>query len=293
VLDLQARVLAVYEDKSPPSGELKASRGMSWYIEFENQRILFDVGMRGKVLLHNLNELLIHPDDIDILVLSHAHMDHSGGLPDFLRKRTRKDLLPIIAHPDIVETKRAARLIDIGLPKLDNGLSKCVSFMLDERPIAINPFLHSTGEIRDRLDKDGTGWVMQHRVNGKWEKDPIYDDLSLVLETPQGLVLICGCCHAGLLNTLAHVKRTFGQDIIQVLGGTHMRSFPKEELEYIAKVLEHTYGLPKLRLGHCTGRKQIDWLTRRFGPEIVEPLHVGSEFKFEVRATITKTTSQI
>jgi 7,8-dihydropterin-6-yl-methyl-4-(beta-D-ribofuranosyl)aminobenzene 5'-phosphate synthase len=117
--------------------------------------------------------------------------------------------------------------------------------------------------------------------------------MSLVLETPEGLVLICGCCHAGLLNTLAHVKRTFGQEIIQVIGGTHMRSFSKEELEYIAKVLEHTYDLPKLSLGHCTGRKQIDWLTKRFGPEIVQPIHVGSEFQLTARATITRITTPI
>lgn len=290
---MQVRIVAVYEDRSSPNKELKAARGMSWFFEFENQRILFDTGMRGNILLKNLNELMIHPDDIDKVVLSHAHMDHTGGLPEFLRNRTRKDILPIIAHPDIAEPKRAARLIDIGLPKLENDIGRRVSFLLSDRPVAVNPFLHTTGEIRDRLDKDGTGWVMQHCVNGKWKKDPIHDDISLVLETSDGLVLICGCCHAGLLNTLAHVKRTFGQEIIQVLGGTHMRSFPKEELEYIARVLEHTYNKPKLRLGHCTGRKQIDWLIRRFGPEIVEPIHVGSEFQFKARATITKITSPI
>jgi 7,8-dihydropterin-6-yl-methyl-4-(beta-D-ribofuranosyl)aminobenzene 5'-phosphate synthase len=184
-------------------------------------------------------------------------------------------------------------LINIGLPTLENNLGKTVSFILDDYPIAINPYLHTTGEIRERLDKDGTGWVMQHCVNGKWEKDPILDDMSLVLETPQGLVLICGCCHAGLLNTLAHVKKNFDQKVIHVLGGTHMRSFPKEELEYVAKVLEHTYGLPKLSLGHCTGRKQIKWLRERFGSEIVEPIYVGSEFRFKARATITKIASAI
>jgi 7,8-dihydropterin-6-yl-methyl-4-(beta-D-ribofuranosyl)aminobenzene 5'-phosphate synthase len=115
----------------------------------------------------------------------------------------------------------------------------------------------------------------------------------LVLETPQGLVLICGCCHAGLLNTLAHVKKTFGQDVIQVLGGTHMRSFPKEEMEYIARVLEHTYDLPKLCLGHCTGRKQAEWLRNKFGAEVVEPIHVGSEFQFVARASVTKTVGPI
>jgi 7,8-dihydropterin-6-yl-methyl-4-(beta-D-ribofuranosyl)aminobenzene 5'-phosphate synthase len=293
VVEMQVRIIALYEDTLEPGSTLKASRGMSWYIEFENQRILFDTGMCGKILLYNMNKLNLHPNDINKIVLSHAHIDHTGGLLEFLKCRTASNTLPIIAHPDVVEKKRAARLFDIGLPKISHDLGKQVSFLLDDRPYAINPYLCTTGEITERLDKDGTGWVMQHCVNGKWEKDPILDDLSLVLETPKGLILICGCCHAGLLNTLAHVKETFGKDVIQVLGGTHMRSFPKEEMEYIAKVLEHTYGLPKLCLGHCTGRKQTKWLMDKFGSDIVEPIHVGSEFQYVTRATITNIARPI
>ncbi|MGY5875765.1 MAG: MBL fold metallo-hydrolase [Candidatus Thorarchaeota archaeon] len=286
---MNVRVVAAYEDSNCPENGLQAARGMSWYLEFENQRVLFDTGTRGKILTENMGKLMVHPDDIDVLVLSHAHIDHTGGLPEFLRQRQRRDLLPILAHPAVLEPKRAARVINIGCPQLEPELEEIVAFGLTRYPVPINPYLHTTGEITMRNHKDGTGWIMQHKVGGKWEQDPILDDMSLVLETSEGLVLICGCCHAGLLNTLAHVKNIFGKDVIHILGGTHMRSYPKEELEHIAKLLENSYGKPKLSLGHCTGRKQIEWLQDRFGTESVSPIHVGSEFIFTARATLQHT----
>jgi 7,8-dihydropterin-6-yl-methyl-4-(beta-D-ribofuranosyl)aminobenzene 5'-phosphate synthase len=228
----------------------------------------------------------LHPDDIDILILSHAHIDHTGGLPAFLEARTTRAPLPVIAHPSILEPKRAARIMNIGLPDLDDNLRIKMHLKLSREPVSINPFLHTTGEISDRPHRDGTGWIMQHCVDDRWEQDPIMDDLSLVLETVDGPVLICGCCHAGLLNTMFHVRKTFEKDPTMVLGGTHMRSYPKEDMEHIAKILESTFRFPRLGLGHCTGRKQLAFLTERFGQAFVTPIYVGWSYRFEVQATI-------
>ena len=138
---MKVRVLALYEDNKDPSGKMKSARGMSWLLEFEDQRILFDVGMRGRILLHNLECLGLHPDDIDVLVLSHAHMDHTGGLPDFLRERSETKPIQIIAHPAILEKKRAARLKSIGLPNLDSELRRKIVLGFTNETFPINPFL--------------------------------------------------------------------------------------------------------------------------------------------------------
>ncbi len=283
---MKVKVVALYEDSNDPTGKMKSARGMSWLLEFDNQRILFDVGMQGKILLHNMGHLNLRPDDIDVLALSHAHMDHTGGLPEFLEDRTSKHPLPVIAHPSILERKRAARIMNIGLPELDDDWRIQMHFKLNRAPVAINPFLYTTGEISNRPHKDGTGWVMQHFSGLKWERDPILDDLSLVLETKQGLVVICGCCHAGLLNTLEHVTTSFGRDVFTVLGGTHMRSFQREDMEYVARILENKFSSPRLGVGHCTGKKQIEWLQERFSGERVVPIHVGWNYEFDVVGSI-------
>ncbi len=277
---MEARLVALYEDNRSHDSELKSGRGMSWYLEIGEKRILFDLGARGKTLIHNLGKLLLTPDDIDMVVFSHGHNDHTGGLPEFLKLRYQKEPIPIYGHPSILEPKRAARVMKIGFPSLDQAMSAKVEFKLSAEPRELIPSLHTTGEISHRRYRDGTGRIMQHKSGSKWEKDPLIDDMSLVLETPRGLILICGCCHAGLLNTIVHVKKTFGKEIIHVLGGTHMRSFPREEIDRVAKVLKRDHGLPLLTLGHCTGRTQTGWLQQIFGNEVVLPLRVGAEFTF-------------
>ena len=92
-----------------------------------------------------------------------------------------------------------------------------------------------------RPEPEGRG--ARHYVpdgNG-WQADPYRDDMSMVMETQEGLVVILGCCHAGMLNTLAHVRRTFGQGIATVIGGTHLVEADKAYLDHVAGVLRDTY----------------------------------------------------
>jgi 7,8-dihydropterin-6-yl-methyl-4-(beta-D-ribofuranosyl)aminobenzene 5'-phosphate synthase len=285
VSKMEVRVISVYNDKALEHSRLIGSRGISWFIEMPERGVLFDTGMKGEVLLHNLSQLGLHPNVIDTIVLSHAHNDHTGGLPALLAARTKKTPVTVIAHPGVLEAKRAARLMDIGMPNLELHLQEKVIFKLDYDPVTLEDCLFTTGEITHRPEKDGTGWIMQHCVDGFWKQDPILDDISLVLKTKDGLVVICGCCHAGLLNTLNHVSKTFKEKIVRVLGGTHMRSYTRNQMTHIGNVIEKRYSPLRMDLGHCTGRKQVKWLQRRFGAKFVEPMYAGSEYVFEVDST--------
>ena len=104
--------------------------------------------------------------------------------------------------------------------------------------------------------------------------------MSLVLETRQGLVVVCGCCHAGLLNTLAHVKQTFQRPIFVVLGGTHLESAAGDALQHIVTELAETYGPLQLYPNHCTGERAYVTLTMAFG-ERVQPCPAGTTLTFE------------
>ena len=117
------------------------------------------------------------------------------------------------------------------------------------------------------------------------------DDQSLVLDTTEGLVLITGCCHAGLLNTMEHVQKMINKPFKAIIGGTHMVRFSKEEVEQVADVLEKEYGLPDLYLNHCTDNLPIPLikktpvtkiLKKRFGENKVKTCSVGTEFIFEI-----------
>ena len=106
------------------------------------------------------------------------------------------------------------------------------------------------------------------RVGDDWQPDPYGDDMSLVIEIPEGLVVICGCCHAGLLNTLGHVKRVFQRPILSVLGGTHLVEADETQLRRVIDVLRDVHGSPRLHLNHCTGTPALMTLARAFGDRV-------------------------
>ena len=292
----------VYNNTALDGKHLKAGYGQSLYIESEEHKILYDVGFKGKDFVHNMRKLNINPNDIDFLILSHGHFDHTFGLEAFLKERGSEKKVNIIAHPDAIEEKKVLfplsllfalkfKTTKLGFPSLSKEQKEMMDFIYVKEPYEITPFLDTLGEIRERPEKDGTMKLLAHKEENKWVKDPIYDDLSLVLKTKEGLVLICGCCHAGLLNTLEHMKKMLDKPIKSIIGGTHMVRFSEEEVNYVADVLEREYGLPDLYLNHCTDNMPIPLikktpvtkiLKKRFGEEKVKTCEVGTKLQFEI-----------
>jgi 7,8-dihydropterin-6-yl-methyl-4-(beta-D-ribofuranosyl)aminobenzene 5'-phosphate synthase len=200
---MNAKVLNLYDSKALAGKKLKADFGSSFHITVGGYQVLLDLGSSGEVLAHNSRALGIDFDNISKVVLSHAHVDHTGGLPGLLKSRT--DPIPIMAHPNILENKTLSKddsQVPIGLPILAPELTLKADIRLSTQPTEIVPNLYSTGEISlsQRTEKPGVASRVRHNVNGEYEWDPVIDDLSLILVTTNGLVLITGCCHAGLLN---------------------------------------------------------------------------------------------
>jgi 7,8-dihydropterin-6-yl-methyl-4-(beta-D-ribofuranosyl)aminobenzene 5'-phosphate synthase len=283
---MDVKITNIYNNEVLPGKDLKSGHGECFHVAIGDKQILLDTGWKGGKLLHNMNRLGVDANYIDKLVLSHGHRDHTGGLKSFLKARTTQKPLHIIAHPSAMEPKSAKIFvfhISLGFPKLSRELTKKAEFHLIKDSLKVVPNLATTGEIpiAERLEKPGIVTGAFHKVNGRREWDPVIDDLSMILKTREGLVLVTGCCHAGLLNTCARATRLSNDRIIAVLGGTHMLEYSQEDVDHVGDVLEKVYGTPKLYLNHCTGKEAIGRLRGRFGSEVVHDCHVGTEVVFK------------
>lgn len=258
-------------DNTAGGGSFWGEHGLAFLIETENgSRVLFDTGQSGTVLLHNLAEFRIDPREINVLALSHAHQDHTGGLEALLEQSPG---LPLHAHPDLFCGRFARRRFarhgkevdSIGLPLTQEALAARAELRLSAEPTEVASGVWTTGEITSHPEPEGRSDRHLVREGEGWVPDSYRDDLSLVLHTGRGLVLLCGCCHAGLLNTLLHVRRTFGDAIVAVAGGTHLGDADEAYLEHVATVLRQEYGSPRLYLNHCTGELARFALATAFG----------------------------
>jgi 7,8-dihydropterin-6-yl-methyl-4-(beta-D-ribofuranosyl)aminobenzene 5'-phosphate synthase len=248
---------------------------LSFLIKTDTGSILFDAGQTGAVLSHNLDLLDSAPRGIVGLVLSHAHVDHTGGLAAAL---ALKPDLSLYASPDIFRPRyviRGGEYESIGLPMTREDLAKSADLRLSEIPTEVVPGVWTTGEITNRLEPEGRS--VRHVVpNGAdWQRDPYRDDMSMVVETQRGLAVLCGCCHAGLLNTLARVHQMFQRPIVEIVGGTHLIDADAMHLQDVIEVLRGVYGSPRLHFNHCTGERAYIALANAFGNQ-VSPFPAGT-----------------
>jgi 7,8-dihydropterin-6-yl-methyl-4-(beta-D-ribofuranosyl)aminobenzene 5'-phosphate synthase len=134
-------------------------------------------------------------------------------------------------------------------------------------PVEVMPGIWTTGEIAPRPEPEGRSRYHVVRKDGGWTADPYRDDLSLVLDTDEGLVVVCGCCHAGLLNTLDRVRSVFGRDPTAVVGGIHLVHADMPTLDRVVGTLRQ-HGPPRLYVGHCTGERSYLALRAAFGGSV-------------------------
>ncbi|MFC1847835.1 MBL fold metallo-hydrolase [Chloroflexota bacterium] len=231
-----------------------AEWGLSILVETESSKVMLDTGL-GTSTTYNADLMGIDLSTIDKIVLSHAHTDHTGGLRDVLR-RMRKQV-DVIAHPDIWipkyvvygETSRYA-----GIPFVREELESLgANFILTKDPFQISDDIMTTGEVEMTMDYEKIDDRLCVNEGGRMIPDPLADDLALIVRSGEGLALITGCAHRGIINTVRHVQKLTGGDYIHtIVGGTHLLLSPQERIENTASELKEL-GLVRLGVSHCTG----------------------------------------
>jgi 7,8-dihydropterin-6-yl-methyl-4-(beta-D-ribofuranosyl)aminobenzene 5'-phosphate synthase len=272
--------ITILVDDRAGGGGLAAEHGLSLWIETEDGRILFDTG-QGEALDHNAGVLGADLAKTDALVLSHGHYDHTGGIPSVLR-RTRN--VHVYCHPGIVlprygagdGTGRPIHMPGEAMEALDRIPPERLHWV--QQPVLLAEGIGVTGPIPRETDFEETGGPFYLDPRGNRE-DPMEDDLALWVRTGDGLIVCVGCAHAGLINTLDHVRRlNGGLGVRAVIGGFHLLCAGRERLERTADALR-TLEPDALVPCHCTGGPAVDLFRKALGGR-VSPGAAGRTFSF-------------
>ena len=272
--------ITVVVENTAQGVELLAEHGLAYWLEYDGRRILFDTG-QGRVLKSNLYRMGHRPDHIDTVVLSHGHFDHTGGLADALAEDRP---VQVMLHPDALSKKYAknrdgtSREIGMPFPSRKALRKPTVDLHTAEGPAQIADRLMTTGRVplANDFEKPSSRFFLDEACS---TPDHLPDDQSIYFEGDEGTVVLLGCAHSGVINTLCHVSELTDKRPIQaVLGGMHLVDASQDR---IARTMEELrqWDLKLLAPAHCTGMPATVAMWNAF-PKIIAPCHVGSKFAF-------------
>jgi len=240
VVSINKLSITVIYDNNPYTEGLRAEWGLSCLIRGSERTILFDTGGNGSFLLENMNDLGIDPQKIDTVVLSHLHSDHVGGLKEFLEKNEQVTVYLPMSFPQ--EFK-------------DNLMSSSIKIMEVHDATEICEGVYTTGEL-------GAGIKEQ----------------SLIVHTTQGMIVITGCAHPGIVAILNRAKDLIKDDILLAMGGFHLGGAGQGDLEKIIFSFR-SMGVKFVGPCHCSGDLARQMFKEEYGDSYMH-LGVGKVIKF-------------
>lgn len=227
-----------------------AEPGLSFYIEDEGTKILFDMGYSG-VFLDNAKIMGLDLSDLDVISFSHGHDDHTGGIVRF-NEEVKAEKAKIICHKGALE-KKVDKTKLIGMPIPLKTLKKIYNVMTSEVPVKISKNITYLGEIPVTMDFEPRyEYGFRESEDGTVVGDSMLDDSALVYEGENGIYIITGCSHSGICSIVEYGKKITGKDkVLGLIGGIHL--FDPKEYK-VKKTIEYFENEKILEFypSHCT-----------------------------------------
>jgi 7,8-dihydropterin-6-yl-methyl-4-(beta-D-ribofuranosyl)aminobenzene 5'-phosphate synthase len=252
--------------------------GFSAYLEIKDIRgqkhsLIFDTGRIRSALLYNIKVLKLDLSQLECIILSHGHNDHTCATVELIRKSKRK--VKVVVHPSIFYPRFAVekgKKREHGIPKgerREDLLKAGAEIVETSEPFEIVPGVLTSGEIKRAASFEKITWKNLALVNGKQVRDKVPEDQALFINIDKrGVLVISGCAHAGIINTLQCASDVTKTRLYGFIGGTHLVR-PKEVRlkETLNKLKE--FDLKLVSPAHCTGHKSIAAINQAFPKEFV------------------------
>ena len=260
VVNPQLSLIVLVENSTLTDRYFGGEPGLSFLIETEGKKILFDTGY-SDLFLQNAAKMGISLLDLDMVVLSHGHLDHSGGLFPLIRHMTRSIIegIPVkkpllVAHPWCFYPRPKSPVPDTGAVLSEQDLSRFFDVHTSAVPWHLTKNMVFLGEIERNFGFEHTEPGMRKIImpDGSAREDHILDDSALAFHLDEGLVIITGCSHAGICNIVEKAKTVCGEDrVIGIIGGLHLLKPSSVRLKKTGEYLQHLR-LQSLHACHCT-----------------------------------------
>ena len=262
--------ITVVVDNCTRKKGLIAEHGLAFLIEYNNKNILFDTG-QGMSLLNNLEKLNFKANELDAIIISHGHYDHTGALKDICKLNSN---IPVFIHPKAFIKRyslhKDGSIHSIGIP---HDFGDCLNLKLIEQPTEIFKSFFMTGTIplQNHFEDTGGQFFIDKQCKNR---DSIPDDQAIFIETNKGIVVILGCSHSGIVNTLNYIKKlTDTKKIHTVIGGMHLINSNDYRINKTIKELE-SLNIKMIYPTHCTGFNATSKLCNHF-EDSCKPLVAG------------------
>jgi 7,8-dihydropterin-6-yl-methyl-4-(beta-D-ribofuranosyl)aminobenzene 5'-phosphate synthase len=260
---------------------LLGEHGFSALVVSEGKQFLFDTG-QGSAILNNMARLGLNVNDLDLIALSHGHWDHSGGLFDVISSRQKN--IPVYCHPDVFKERyyiKDEKINFAGIPHPKTMLEAAgadFKFNSDVFLLANNVYL--TGRVPMVNNYEVAATQLFTKVGGDLECDLVSDEQSMIIVGNNGLVVLVGCAHPGIINIIDYAKKITGVSKVQaVVGGTHLMFHAQDQITATISALSEI-SPSIIATAHCTGMKANGLLQAHFLDNFVE-CKVGTRLCFE------------
>jgi 7,8-dihydropterin-6-yl-methyl-4-(beta-D-ribofuranosyl)aminobenzene 5'-phosphate synthase len=273
-------VSLLVEDAARGAGIL-GEHGLCWCLRVGGKQLLMDLG-QGLVLERNAGRMSVDLAATDAVVFSHGHYDHVGGW------EVAADALAsakVFLHPDALEAKFQrrddGRMVPAGLASFSAAVQSAdVELVLSTEPCEVVSGIWMTGEVPRSNTIEDTGGDFYCGAQAA-DKDQLLDDQSLFFKTDQGIVVVLGCAHAGVVNTLHYISQLAGERIHAVLGGMHLLHASAERMSFTVDALRRI-APDWLGPNHCTGDAAVAQLWHAFPAQMLE-MHAGQSYVFPIQ----------